>query len=235
MEGLRERWKRSIAVLRAPRVRIEVYGDDEARAIHRAFTARHPRFRVVPRKRWGVALLRLPDAFDEYVGGHSKKVLRQKRRLAEQHGFRYTVVPPDHYIDDILAINRSAPTRQGRPMPESYTDREQVIRTFQGRTAIHAILDADGRLRAYAIVPVIGDAFVFSTILGHADDLEHGTMYLLVSEVIRTFIHVRRATGSPTWAMYDTFWGASKGLAYFKERLGFRPYTVDWVWADHGQ
>jgi hypothetical protein len=32
--------------------------------------------------------------------------------------------------------------------------------------------------------------------------------------------------------MYDTFWGASPGLAYFKERAGFRPYTVDWVWRD---
>jgi hypothetical protein len=32
--------------------------------------------------------------------------------------------------------------------------------------------------------------------------------------------------------MYDTFWGASTGLAFFKERLGFRPYTVDWAWRE---
>jgi hypothetical protein len=45
-------------------------------------------------------------------------------------------------------------------------------------------------------------------------------------------IEGRRPDGTPHWAMYDTFWGATKGLAYFKERVGFRQYTVDWVWVD---
>ena len=30
--------------------------------------------------------------------------------------------------------------------------------------------------------------------------------------------------------MYDTFWGAKPGLAYFKRRTGFEAYTVNWVW-----
>jgi len=34
----------------------------------------------------------------------------------------------------------------------------------------------------------------------------------------------------PLWGMYDTFFGASSGLRYFKERLGFRPYKVRWIW-----
>ena len=57
-------------------------------------------------------------------------------------------------------------------------------------------------------------------------------MYLLVSEVVRACIESRTAPGSPLWLMYDTFWGASRGLAFFKERLGFRPYTVAWHWVD---
>jgi hypothetical protein len=149
-------------------------------------------------------------------------------------GFRYALVAPQDHLDEILEVNRSAPMRQGRPMAATYIDREQMIKTFEGRTTLHAILDSRGRVRAYALVAVIGDAFVFWKILGHADDLGHGTMYLLVSEVIRGYIDLRRATGSPNWAMYDTFWGASRGLAYFKERAGFRPYTVRWALVDHG-
>jgi hypothetical protein len=54
-------------------------------------------------------------------------------------------------------------------------------------------------------------------------------MYLLVSEVIREHIERRGPDGLPIWAMYDTFWGAAPGLAYFKRRFGFAPYTVTWI------
>jgi hypothetical protein len=53
-------------------------------------------------------------------------------------------------------------------------------------------------------------------------------------QVVRCGIEARRGDGSPRWIMYDTFWGASTGLAWFKERIGFRPFTVDWVWVDRG-
>ena len=229
-DALKDAWERSLQVLRAPRVVLGVYGSDEARQIHRSFTAPHPRFRLVPSKRWGVALLELPESLDAYLAGHSRKVVRQKRRLAGKHGFRYAMVSPDDYLDDILAVNRSTPSRQGRPMPDSYTDRSLVSRTFEGRPRIPAILGSDGRLRAYAIVIPIGDAAVVSTILGHADDLEDGLMYLLVSEIVGACIAARVASGHPGWLMYDTFWGAAPGLAYFKARLGFRPCTVSWNW-----
>ena len=229
---LRERWERNASVLRAPRVRIEVFGSEGAHAVHRAFTARHPRFRVTQRKRWGVALAPLPASFEDYLAGHTRKVLRQKRRRAEQAGFHYALVSAQERLDEIMEINRSAPERQGRPMDDGYLDREAVASAFDGRGTFHGILDRDGRLRAYAHVLDIGDAIVFSTLLGHSDDLEQGTMYLLISEAIRTSIEARRSDGTPHWAMYDTFWGASKGLAYFKERMGFRRYTVDWVWVD---
>jgi hypothetical protein len=229
---LHERWQRTLTVLRAPRVRVEVYGGEEARALLRSFAARHPRFRIIQNKRWGVAMISLPESFDDYLRGRSKTALRQNRRRALDAGFTYAVLSPQDRFDEILEINRSAPIRQGRAMAANYSDREQMIRSFEGQTKIRGIVDAQGRLRAYALVVRFGDTIVFGRILGHADDLHYGTMYLLVSEAIRESIDLKRATGSPLWAMYDTFWGATKGLAYFKERVGFRPYTVDWVWVD---
>ena len=53
-------------------------------------------------------------------------------------------------------------------------------------------------------------------------------MYLLISEVIRDMILQKLVIGYPNWIMYDTFFGASDGLKYFKERLGFKPYKVNW-------
>ena len=232
VDRLRERWRRTLTVLRAPRVRIEASGSDEARAAYLTLTSRHPRFKLIPYKRWGVALVRLPMAYDEYLAGHAKWVLRLKLRTAAKHKYCYSLVSPESHLEDILEINRSAPSRQGRAMSASYLDREQVLRTFEGHAAIHGVLDVDGRLRAYATVFELGDATVITLILGHADDLEYGTMYLLVSEVVRACVDSRSANGSPRWLMYDTYWGASQGLAFFKERLGFQPYTVDWLWID---
>jgi hypothetical protein len=230
----RDRWKRSLVIMRAPRVRIAMYGDDEALAAYRAFTARHPRFRMTSAKRWGVALVSVPDSFDDYATGSAKAYLRRQIRRAEKAGYRFTPVNPNERIDEILEINQSAPSRQGRAMAESYVDRNRVIRTFLGRSVLHGILDSSGRLRAYADVRSFGDVIVLSLILGHTADLEHGTMYLLVSEVIRDSVGRRGASTRPLWVMYDMFWGASPGLAYFKERCGFLPYTVEWVWIGSG-
>jgi hypothetical protein len=229
---LPERLERSMAVLRAPRETIDLYGGIEAQTCYRTFTARHPQFRITSSKRWGVALLRLSDTFEEYLAGGSKEYLRRQRRRAQKAGYRYAVVSPADHIEEIVEINRSKPIRQGRVMPASYVDRELVTQRLGDRAPLHGILDADGRLRAYVYAPLIGDVFEFSLILGHADDLDRGVMYLLVSEVIRGYVDVRRTEGRPAWAMYDTVWGASSGLAYFKARLGFRPYTVDWRWLE---
>ena len=192
--------------------------------------SRHPRLPIMARKRWGVALIRLPATFAEYLAGGPKQAVRTNRRRATAAGYRYATVPTRDYLDDIFEINASEPSRQGRPMAEDYLDRDEVARQAERHPISHGILDADGRLRAYAITRDVGDAIILSTILGHAAALDDGVMYLLVSEVIRTAIEGRRADSTPLWVMYDTYWGAKPGLAYFKRRAGFLPYTVDWVW-----
>jgi hypothetical protein len=231
LEGLAARWERTRVVLRAPRVRIEVFGDAEAESVYRAFTARHRRFKVTSAKRWGVALLALPASGDAYLASVSRLVRRQRTK-ALSLGYRHVEVPPGDRVDQILAVNRSVPSRQGRPMDSIYTERERVIASIGARPMIHAVVDRDGTLQAYADVLDIGGAFTFSYLIGHADHLADGIMYLLVAEIVRSCIAGRRPDGTPAWLMVDTFWGASPGLASFKERTGFRPYTVDWRWVE---
>ncbi len=208
---------------------IALYGDHEARAVYQSFSARHPRFKFTSFKRWGVALLRLPGTPEEYLNG-GPRLPRRRRKHAEAEGYRYALVPPVAYLDDIVELYQSAPQRQGRPIPARLQDREYLLGTIAARDEVHAILDAGGRLRAFAIIIDAGDAYTFSAMIGHADHLENGIMYLLMGEVVRACVAARRPDGSPSWLVYDTLWGASPGLTFFKERTGFAQFTVRWVW-----
>lgn len=230
-EALRERWQRTLTVLRAPRVRIEAYGDDAARETYLAFTARHPRFRVTQTKRWGVALLPLPATPEEYLATVSRQA-RRNRTKALEAGYRHVAVAPLDHVDEILEINRSTPARQGRPMAALYLERARVVDAFRSRPLVHGIVDAGGRLKAYGDIIDIGGAYTFRYLIGHATDLRAGIMYLLMTEIVLDCIRMRRPDGSPRWLMADTFWGATPGLAYFKDRTGFRPFTVRWAWSD---
>ena len=67
-----------------------------------------------------------------------------------------------------------------------------------------------------------------SRLLGHAKFLGDGIMYLLFSEIVKDVIHKKVLLGNPKYIMYDTVLGASSGLRFFKERLGFLPFKVKW-------
>jgi hypothetical protein len=227
-------YRRRVAweIVRAPSVRVELFGGPTSRRLYENFTARHPRLRVVQRKRWGVAMLALPDSVEEYLGGRSRELVRQKRRRALARGFSFRRFDASQHVAEVLEINRSASARQGQPMPHSYLDESSVRRFCGSAGTMFGVFDVAGRVRAYTYAPVVGEPGVFVRLLGHAADLEAGTMYLLISEVIAAYIAEKREHGTPRWAMYDTFWGGREGMTYFKKRLGFRPYRIDWVWTE---
>jgi hypothetical protein len=207
-----------------------MFGDEEARTCFESFNKRHPRLKLIRNKCWGVGLLELPAAFPGYLRGKDKQALRTNRKRSQEAGLFYKRFSAWEFLDDILAINASAAMRQGREMSREYLERGQLERYFAGKRDLHGVFNPEGRLRAYADVPLCGDVAVLSRLLGHAADLDSGIMYLLISEIVRELIQGQETSGRPCWLMYDTFFGASTGLRYFKERLGFQPYRVRWVW-----
>jgi hypothetical protein len=214
-----------------PEVTIHMSGDESGKKSYDYFTKPHPKYKLIPNKRWGVALLPLPEHFDEYLGGKHKELLRRKRRRAMSLGFKLASIDPRAHLDEILAINTSMQLRQQvSSLPAGYLSIESISEAFKNARIFYGVIDSHGVLKAYAHTPIYGEAFVFATLLGHSDDLDKGIMYLLISEVIREMIERRRIGHLPLWAVYDTFFGARDGLRYFKERLGFKPYKVDWVW-----
>jgi hypothetical protein len=217
-------------LLSLPDVTVRMFGDEASKRSFDYFTQRHPRYKVIQNKRWGVALLPLPEVFDAYLNGKHKELLRRKRRRASSLGFKFASIDPQERLNEILAINTSMPVRQGAAMSAGHLSLESIKAAFKKGATMYGVIDAHGVLKAYAHTPMCGEAFIFSTLLGHGDDLDKGIMYLLISEVIREMIERKRKSGLPLWAVYDTFFGAQDGLRYFKERLGFKPYKVNWVW-----
>jgi len=213
-----------------PTVRIAMFGDERCQRIYRNCTKPHPRFPLVKKKEWGVALIWLPDNLNDFRRGKKMQVLRTNSRSATNKGYTFAWMNPSEHIEEIMEINTSSEMRGGRPMDRHYMVREMVEESFAAKDAIPAVIDADGRIRAYVDLITVGEVAIVSRILGHAQHLSNGIMYLLTEGIVDYLIAQKHETGLPIWLMYDTFFGAPEGLWYFKERLGFRPYRVKWAW-----
>lgn len=231
MQNLAHRWTMTREVLSGDSATVAMSGGNDARRAYETYSGAHPRLRVVPYKRWGVALLPVPESEAAYLGGGSRQLLRNKRSRALRDGYSFRPFAAGERFEEIMEIHLSAPERQGQAILSSYTNEESVRRFSRSAGELWGVFDGGDRLRAYAHVPVYGDVGIFTRLLGHADHLLAGTMYLLVSECVLALARQREESGRPAWAMYDTFWGAKPGMAYFKRRLGFAPHRVEWVWA----
>ena len=220
------------AVRDMPTVQITMFGDERCERIYRNFTRPHPKFPLVKKKEWGVALVELPNDVNDFRRGKKMQALRTNSRFATNKGYVFTWINPSEHIKEIMEINTSSEMRGGRPMDRHYVEWEMVEKYFTTTDAIPAVVDADGRARAYVDVVTVGEVAILSRILGHAQYLSNGIMYLLIEGLVDHLVAQKQETGLPLWLMYDTFGlpGAREGLRYFKERLGFRPYRVKWAW-----
>lgn len=201
---------------------------NEYKSIYNYFTKPHPRYKIIQNKKWGVAIQQIPNSFVEYLGGRQKQALRTNRNRCLRKGYYFDSFPAGNLLSEIMQINTSLPLRQGRQMNPAYIDKSVVEKWISSKTNLYGVFNENNKLVAYAYVPVIGDVCMISRILGHADSLDDGIMYLLVSELMYSFIKIKAKRGQPKYMMYDTFFGAASGLKYFKERIGFRPYKIEW-------
>jgi hypothetical protein len=175
------------------------------------------------------SIIVLSGTFEEYFNGPAGYATRRKVRRAEKSGYKFAEIEHDQYLDDIHAVNTSLAKRQGRPMDDSYQTRPQPLANApastcpQHREICYGVL-RDGHVVAYTFVYMVGEMCLFSRILGHGEHLENGVMYQLVARVIEDLI----GTAGLRYAMYERHTSGTPGLRFFKERMGFRPYWVDW-------
>lgn len=220
--------KKVVEVAASDRLQLELFGGKDAQNAYKAFTRGHRLIPFIQSKSFGVALFRLPEDPATYLTGKKFEYARRQRRRALKAGFQFRECMAKDVADEMLNINRSALMRQGRSIPAAYVNKADVARFCERAERIFGVFDETGTMKAYTHAPVLGDVFLFSRLLGHADSLDLGIMYLLLIETTRLRAYEGSANGYPCWAMYDMYLGARSGLWFFKERLGYRPYRVRW-------
>lgn len=226
--------RRAVEVVRAwrslPEVEIRMWGGPHERWVFERFVRPHPLLPVLGRKELGVALIRIPERPSALLEGPARRHLRSKARRAREAGYAFGPLDALAELEAIRRINLSSETRQGGRLPEVYSDRALLQRWAAQPGSHYGVRAPCGTLAAYVYVRRIGEVAILDTLLGHANALPDGVMYLLVQETLTT-LAAAPAQARPRWVMYDTWIGASEGLRTFKQRIGCEPYRVRWRWS----
>lgn len=184
------------------------------------------------RPRFPLSVAQLPDSGHAYEYGVSR-VARYNTRQALKRGYRHELIDRADHEDDMYALRSSVPFRQGRHMPRDYMERQTYgsdawpePHCKRHLIVVHGVLSSTGRLVGYTQMVQCGEICRVNSILGHADFLEDGIMWLLFLELVKWHIDVCGAG----FALYYTHAsGHGGGLRYWKERFGLRPSLVTWA------
>jgi hypothetical protein len=213
------------SVSRLPQAELEFrthMDPDNVGRVFRHFTKRHPRYFVIRNKTIGAALVdlrRFGSGSDYLSAVKGRNSAEHHARRARSRGYKVVEIDRNDYIDDIHHINTSVELRQGKPMSETYRNKQThyaADRNFR----YYGTLDTSGRLVAYGEIGLWGNFAAFDRIIGIRNN--DGIMHLMVTEIICQFIE----DGRFHYLMYDTYFGASPGLKTFKTALGFTPYRA---------
>jgi hypothetical protein len=189
---------------------------------YRYYTKRHPKYKVIQHKSWGAALIDLQqcasrDDYFERIKAKNYGAWHAKR--ARARGYVLTEIDRNAHVDAIHDINNSIESRQGRPMDAHYQEKQLAFDTL-ANFHYYGVLDASGKLVAYATIGRYGNFSAFGQLMGYRNN--DGIMHLMVSEIVARLIDRKQVR----YVMYDTYFGALPGLQQFKNVLGFQPYRA---------
>ena len=171
------------------------------------------------------ALLSLEGVFHDYLPQH--RTARKRAARAERAGYSFQVIDRHAYEGDIYAINTSAPERQGRRMSGAYRERPRYgpspLVCPRHHVYTYGVLAEQGPLVAYLWLYRSGELALVSSILGHAEHLEAGVMYLL-------FLGMLQRQYRHGGTLFYNLWNSgTEGLRFFKTRLGLEEGNVEWA------
>lgn len=195
---------------------------------YRSATKRHPKFPLVRTLQYGMALLQLPKAPEEYL-----KVLessaRRNIKKAKRQGYEFKRINYNDYLDDIGAIHGSTSVRQGK-MDEAFMNQrpkpiDNPKSTDDNHDYAYFGILKEGQVVAYAGCLVAGEMLLLATIFGHDDYKSDGIVPLLIASIAE---YKYENYPSVKYYVYDKFYGAGTNLRRFKKKFRFEPHTVSW-------
>lgn len=173
------------------------------------------------------AMLRIPktiDAYSQSIGDKSRNMVRKAIRA----GYQYVTVDANNYIDDVMAVRLSAPTRQGKPIPAYFFERPEKI-VYNQECPYHGDgfygIFKGGKLVAYTTLYFYGQIAQVNHILGHAEFLKDGIMNLLMHEVVNDLIENKPWVRAINY-LYSGARNGASGTALFKRSIGFEPLRL---------
>ncbi len=173
------------------------------------------------------SVMPIPDLITDWRDEH--KTARKRATKCSELGYKFRLVKRHKRAEEIYAINTSKAVRQKRPMSAGYSqppsgdpDPHYPCR----RHGIHAygVEDSEGTLVAYLWLYRAGQLGLVSQILGHADHLEHGIMYLLWQGMITV-----ESFDPDGFVVYNRHDSGTEGLRFYKERVGLEETAVAWM------
>lgn len=175
-----------------------------------------------------------------------EKGVRSDVSRAARRGYRVSRFAWRRYLHDVVAINASAPVRQGRPMSASYRRTVEEMggadpqatepaghacaahwRETWGVFAPESADGVGGPLVAYCSLVRTDNLALYSMWLGHRAHLGAGIMHALHAGIVEHLMTSDAARGVEA-VMYAGWNDGGPGLQAWKRRLGFRP-TAMWL------
>jgi hypothetical protein len=173
----------------------------------------------------GVSLMPVPDTLEEWRATH--RTARKRADRSSRLGYTFQEIDRSLFNDDIHEINTSLPERQGRPMSAGYLKRHNhgplpAYPCDRHRVNTYGVLHGV-TLRAYLSMYRCGELVLISMILGHGRYLDEDIMYLLALGTIEA------QAGQGGVFYYNRHDSGTRGLRYYKEKIGFTAEDVQWL------
>ena len=189
---------------------------------------RHPKFPLVRIDEYGVALFRLPPAFEEYFMGIEASARRNYKKAARM-GYRFEKIDYNVHLDSIREIWQSKTVRQGKVPDYLLQGAVSPCENPPSRSNIHdyayfGVLQ-DRTLVAYLGCLVSGEMCAIEQIYGHAEHHPNGVVPMLIIDLVR---NLPEQYPQVKYVTYDTFLGAGRNLRRFKRKFRFAPHRVTW-------
>lgn len=191
---------------------------------------RHRKFPLFKSMVHGVALCDIHQGFDTYLSTIESSARRNYKK-AIRNGFSSRPIDYNEHLDDIWAIRRSTPVRQGE-MPDAFINTPPPKRTDPVSTSkthdyrYFGVFNSEGILVAYAGCFIAGELMMIEHIYGHFDYQPFGVVPMLLISMAR---HASEEHSAVRYYAYGTFFGASPTMKRFKKKFCFLPHRVRWT------
>jgi hypothetical protein len=206
-----------------PNVRITLNDDEVGRPMYEFFRSRTLGFPYHQWGTWGRAAMMLPETLSSYTKGKSRHPFRTNCMKASRLDYEAVPLTEDSYVQGFRDCFRSTPVRQGSPVemenwpyPGEPANREMML---------SGCVDSAGDVIAVSRIVVSGQTAWMRNLIGHADHVNAGVMYLLMQFCVERLI-AERSTPWPTWLMFDSYFSVSAGMRYFLDRIGMSPHNI---------